>query len=443
MPEKPALPPPPTKPTRRWSLKWVVGVGILLLAGALAAWWFTRAPLVSAVIVREGPLVRSLQFSARVSTLSRVDVGSTLTGRVAQVAVNQGAQVKAGEVLVVIESDELRAALEQAQAGRFQADARLAGLRSTGRATAIASVTQAQAVLVAAQAESQRTQELVAKGFVSMARLDEVQRAVAVAQAQLEAAKAQSAANAEGGTDVVQARAQVAAAASTANAARARLGQTAVTAPADAKVLARLVEPGQIVQPGRALLSLALSGPLQLIAQVDERYLEQLALGQSASVVADAYPNAPFAAKVLTIAPLVDAQRGAVEVKFEIVAPLQDFLREDMTLSVEVFTARRERSLVVPLAALKSGANVVTGSVLLDVAGRVQAREVRLGLRTLESAEVLEGLAPGDLVLLGDAPQPGRRVRSSVLSPAAVASAARRSGKPEDAGSALTNAVGR
>ena len=423
-----------------WS---VVGFAILLVAAAIAAWWFTRAPMVSALTVQEGPLVRSLQFSARVSTLSRVDLGSTLTGRVSRVEVIQGAQVKAGDILVVIESDELRAALEQSLASKLQADARLAGLRSTGRTAAIAGVTQAQAVLVAAQAESQRTQELVAKGFVSMARLDEVQRAVAVAQAQLDAAKAQSAANAEAGTEAVQARAQVAAAVSTANAARARLGQTALTAPADARVLARLVEPGQIVQPGRALLSLALSGPLQLIAQVDERYLEPLKLGQPAMVVADAFPNSPFAAKVLTIAPLVDAQRGAVEVKFEIAAPTPDFLREDMTLSVEVFTARRERALVVPLAAVKGSANASTGSVLVDVAGRVQSRQVRLGLKTLESAEVLEGLSAGDQVLLGDAPEPGQRVRSTALSPTAAASAARRSGKTEDAGSALTNAVGR
>jgi multidrug efflux pump subunit AcrA (membrane-fusion protein) len=109
-------------------------------------------------------------------------------------------------------------------------------------------------------------------------------------------------------------------------------------------VLARTVEPGQIVQPGRALLSLSLAGALQLEAQVDERYLEQLLVGQPASVVADAFPGQRFAARVQSIAPLVDAQRGAIEVKLALPQRAPDFLREDMTLSVEVETARRERA---------------------------------------------------------------------------------------------------
>ena len=95
-----------------------------VLLAALAAWWGTRAPLVSAVGARMAPLVRTLQFSARVATASRVEVGSTLTGRVLRVAATEGAQVKAGEVLVQLESEELRAALAQTQASERQAAAR-------------------------------------------------------------------------------------------------------------------------------------------------------------------------------------------------------------------------------------------------------------------------------------------------------------------------------
>ena len=84
---------------------------------------------------------------------------------------------------------------------------------------------------------------------------------------------------------------------SASTAAKARLAQAQLTAPADAKVLNRLVEPGQIVQPGRALMSLATQGDTLLIAQVDERYLEQLQVGQSATVLADAYPGQRFSAK--------------------------------------------------------------------------------------------------------------------------------------------------
>jgi HlyD family secretion protein len=409
------------------------------LVTAVFAWWATRAPLVPAVSASMAPLVRTLQFSARVATQSRVEVGGTLTGRVLQVAVAEGAMVKQGDVLVRLESTELKAAVAQAQAAETQAAARLAGLRTTGRSAALAGVAQAASVLVAAQAELQRTLELVEKGFISAARLDEVRRAVAVAQAQLDGARAQSAATAETGTEVVQAQAQLALASASRAAAEARLGETVLTAPADARVLSREVEPGQIVQPGRALLGLALAGPLQLVAQVDERYLEQLQSGQVASVLADAYPSQRFSARVLSIAPLVDAQRGAIEVKLSLPEPPPEFLREDMTLSVEVETARREQALVVPAEALRGEASSGP-SVWLARDGRVEKREVRLGLRTLDAAEILDGLSAGELVLIGPAPQPGHRVR---IDHRAQVMARVGSRTKEDAGAALSNAMGR
>ena len=388
--------------------------------------------------------MRTLQFSGRVATLSRVDVGSTMTGRVLEVAVAEGAHVTKGEALVRLESGELRAALEQAQASERQAAARLTGLRSTGRSGAQATLAQADSVLVAAQADLQRTRDLVAKGFLSEARLDEAQRGSAVARAQQAAARAQSAANADQGTDVTQAQAQLAVAASATAAARARLDQAVLSAPADARVLARLVESGQIVQPGRALLSLALAGPLLLVAQVDERFLEQLQVGQLASVLADAFPNQRFSARVQSISPLVDAQRGAVEVKFSLPQAPPAFLREDMTLSIEVETARRDAALVVPASALRGDGSSATATVLVERDGRAEARKVRLGLRTLEAAEVLDGLAAGDTVLLGTTAQPGQRVRADLkTSVARPSTQGARNATREDAGSALTNAMGR
>ena len=388
--------------------------------------------------------MRTLQFSGRVATLSRVDVGSTMTGRVLEVAVAEGAHVTKGEALVRLESGELRAALEQTQASERQAAARLTGLRSTGRSGAQATLAQADSVLVAAQADLQRTRDLVAKGFLSEARLDEAQRGSAVARAQQAAARAQSAANADQGTDVTQAQAQLAVTASATAAARARLDQAVLSAPADARVLARLVEPGQIVQPGRALLSLALAGPLLLVAQVDERFLEQLQVGQVASVLADAFPNQRFSARVQSISPLVDAQRGAVEVKFSLPQAPPAFLREDMTLSIEVETARRDAALVVPASALRGDGSSATATVLVERDGRAEARKVRLGLRTLEAAEVLDGLAAGDTVLLGTTAQPGQRVRADLkTSVARPSTQGARNATREDAGSALTNAMGR
>jgi len=422
----------------------------LLGAVLFAAWWSMRAPAVPAVSVHQAPLLRSLQFSARVATASRVEVGSTITGRVLQVAVAEGAQVKSGEVLLRLESDELQAALAQSQASERQAAARLAGLRSTGRSALQASVMQAESVLVAAQAELRRTLDLVAKGFVSEARLDEARRALAVAQAQLDGAQAQRAAVAESGTDVTQAQAALALASGARAAAEARLAAAVVTAPADARVLSRLVEPGQIVQPGRALLGLALVGPLQLVAQVDERYLGQLQIGQLADVLADAYPSQRFRARVLSISPLVDAQRGAVEVKFSLPEGRPAFLREDMTLSVEVETARRAQALVLPVAALRGDDSSPSVWCVRD--GRVEARQVRLGLRTLDAVEILDGLREGEPVLIGPAPAPGGRVRvdTRAPSPASADKSGKSSksskgtqGSQDSGGAAISNAMGR
>ena len=406
-----------------------------------------RGPQVDALVVQSAPLVRTLQFSARVATLSRVDVGSTVTGRVAQVRVMEGTEVRQGDVLVQLESDELRAALAQAVAAERQAKARLEGLRSTGRTAAQAARAQADASLQAASASLARVQQLVAEGFYSPAQLDEARRAVDVARAQQLGAQAQLQATVDAGTEVAQAQAQLALAQAATVAAQARLAQATLVAPADARVLVREVEPGQIVQPGKALFSLALAGPTQLVAQVDERFLEQLQLGQPAWVVADAFAAQRFAARVLSIAPAVDAQRGAIEVKFSIEqAPA--FLREDMTLSVEVETARRERTLVLPQAALRGPAGGDQASVLVLQDGRAQARNVRLGLRTLDAVEVLGGLKESDTVLRGNATlQDGQRVRARTVpwttSSPAPTTASQGSAQGGGAASALTGTMGR
>ena len=430
-----------TSPPRRRRWPWLVAA-VAIAAGALFAWQALRGPRVDALPLSYAPLVRTLQFSARVATLSRVDVGSTVTGRVAQVLVTEGAQVRKDEVLVQLESDELRAALTQALASERQAQARLSGLRSTGRSGARAALAQSDATLLAATAELARVKQLVAQGFFSVSRLDEAQRAADVARAQQSGGAAQTQAVGDAGTEVMQAQAQIAASHAATAAARARLKQAAVLAPADARVLTRQVEPGQVVQPGKALMALALAGPTQLVAQVDERFLDQLQTGQMAMVVADAFAGQRFAARVLSIAPSVDAQRGAIEVKFALEQQAPAFLREDMTVSVEVETGRRARALVLPLRALRTQASVEPATVLVVDAGRAQQRKLQLGLRTLSAVEVLEGLAEGDQVLLGGTLKTGDRVRARAVV-REQADAAQNKAGAQDAGSALTNAMGR
>ncbi len=416
-----------------------------LLLGVVAAGaayvWSARAVPVEVVQVRMAPLVRTVQFSARVVALSRVDIGSTVTGRVAEVLVAEGAQVRLGSPLVRLEPQELRATLAQAVSARQQAAARLAGLRSTGRSSVQTGVTQAQAVLDASRAEFERVHQLVAQGFLSASRLDETRRQRDVAAAQLDNAKTQVRAVSDTGTEVVQAQAQLAVATAAVDAAQSRLAQTTLVAPADAQVLSRAVEPGQIVQPGRALMSLALAGPTQLVAQVDERFLDQLAVGQKASAVADAYAGQRFAARILSISPTVDAQRGSVEVKFALTDPLLPFLRQDMTLSIEVETGRRERTLALPVAAVAGLADGGQGRVRVVVNNRIEERVVQLGLRTLDAVELVAGLSEGDVVALDPTLVVGRKVRM-VETPLRLLAPAK-AGAGGGGAAALTNAMGR
>lgn len=393
----------------------VLAGGVLLgLALAYAGVQVWRGPQVPAVALKAQPLVRTLQFSARVETRSRVHVGSTMVGRVERVLVREADAITPGQLLVQLESAEQQAAWQQAQASLAQAQAQLANVRSNSRIGRQAQVAQAQASLTQAQSDWARTEQLVGQGFLSQATLEERRKVLDVAAAQLRAAQAQAQASADGGAELQAAQAQVQQAQAAVAAAQAKLAQTRIVAPSPGRVLQRDVEPGQIVQAGTALLQLALEGPTLIVAQVDERFLDQLREGQPAQVVADAFADQRLAARVVSIAPGVDAQRGAVEVKLALDAPPPAFLREDMTLSVSVETGRRDQALVLPLQALQAVKEGAAHARVLVLQGRTAVPQtVQVGLRTLEAAEITQGLQAGDVVLLPPA-QPGQRVRAAV-----------------------------
>ena len=399
----------------------------VLVAGALAVFaWRARALPVPAVSVHAAALVRSVVVTGRVANDSRVFLGATITGRVREVAVREGERLRAGQLAIRLDDTEQASALRQAEAALAGARSRLTSQRQLAGPLARQQLEQARANAQAAERERERSEELHRQGFIGQARLDEARRAAEVARSQLDAARTQAQAQLQG-SELEQVVARVAEAEAALDVARSRLAHTRIVAPADGLVLTRLVEPGQIVQPGARLLEMNLDGPVRLVAQVDEKFLAQIAPGQSARVVADAFPAQPFGARVASVAPGVDAQRGSIEVKF---APdeLPAFLRSDMTLSIEVVTARRENALAVPPEALRG-----EGAVLVIEDGRAASRRVRTGLRTLQAVEVIEGLREGEQVIVGGAVTPGRRVRA--VEPASRAAG---SGTGEGVGAAMS-----
>ncbi len=379
--------------------------GLVVLAVVLVTVLRLRGSPVESIEVQPGPLVQSVLVSGRMANQSRVFVGSTITGRVREVKVREGAKVKAGDLLVALEDFEQRAAAAQAEAAAKSAEARLDGQRQLLGPVAAQQLAQARATASTAQRERERSESLFKQGFIGQARLDEARRAADVADAQLKAAQAQAEANLKG-SELEGSVARLAEARAAADLAKARLAQTRIVSPADALVLERLAEPGQIVQAGTRLIELSIEGPVELIAQVDEKFLGQLATGQKAMVVADAFPQQPFAATVKSVAPAIDAQRGSVEVKFAMErAPA--FLKNDMTLSLEIETARRANVIAVPGEAVRAG-NVV---LVID-GGKAVARTIKPGLRTLTAVEVIDGLKSGERVITDARVQEGARVHA-------------------------------
>ena len=254
---------------------WVLALLLVAAVAAALVWSRTRAAPVTVLSVRAAPLTQSLAVSGRVVSENRVFVGSTVTGRVAEVTRREGGTLREGELIVRLEDAELVAAVHQATAGLASAQARLASQRRLAAPVATQQLEQARANAAAADREVQRTEQLLAQGFIGQARLDEVKRVAEVAQAALRSAQVQQEANVSG-TELLQAEARVTEARAAVELARARLAQTRITSPAEATVLARLVEPGQIVQPGTRLAELGVRGPVQLVALVDEKYLARL-----------------------------------------------------------------------------------------------------------------------------------------------------------------------
>ena len=361
-----------------------------------------------------GELVQNVVASGRVISPQRVTVALQGTGRVLRVAVAEGQAVEAGQLLIELDNSDSRASLAQASGAALQAQAKLRQLSELSQPQATQALTQAQATLLQANKTLIRNRELVAQGFVSQAAVDDAQRAVDVAASQVASAQAQVKTNTAGGSDRLLADAALRQAQAGQQLARAKLEQGLVYAPSGGVLISRSVEVGDIVQPGKALMVLAASGQMQISVQIDEKNLAKIALGQMAYGSADAFAKERFDAVVAYINPGVDATRGSVEVKLNIANP-PAYLRQDMTVSVDIETARRTATIVIPASTLEDAAT--DKPWVLVVRGKHAVKQfVTLGLLGDTRVEVLQGIAKGEGVIpkskLGV--KAGQRVRAQV-----------------------------
>lgn len=407
------MPPPtlsvPSKFRQRWLTRGLV-IAAVLLAAAYLSRDLLLGPSVEVHELRRGSIVQTVVATGRITTPQRVSVGAVVTERVARIPVIEGQTVRRGDVLIVLDDSDERAAVAQAEAAIAQSEAKLRQLRELGLPAAEQALVQARANQALARTQYQRNVDLLDKGFISRSALDDSKRNLDVAQSQLDAAALQVASNRPTGSDYSMAQTALAQARAALAAANARIEQTVVRAPADGILIGRNVEPGDVAQPGKELMVLAPSGEAQIVVQIDEKNLAQLRVGQKALASADAYPHERFAAELFYINPGIDPLRGSVEVKLRVPEP-PPYLRQDMTVSVDIEIARRTDALVAPADAVFDAA----GShpwVLAVVDHRATKKPVTLGLRGDANVEIAAGATAGDrLVPAAAGIRAGQRMR--------------------------------
>jgi len=280
-------------------------------------------------------------------------------------------------------------AAEQAVAA---AQARVNDLRDgPDTAAAAGSAAAAAARLESARAdyERQTAGPTAAQRAQAASQLADAQASLAQLQAGSTAAQRASAEAA-----VEQARLALAAA-------EEALANATLTAPFAAAVTAVNVQPGEIASgPAVGLVDL---DSLEVVLQVDEVDVGDLAVGQPATVTLESYPDAEIAAEVVSIAPAAGASSSGL-VTYDVRLRLGEAglsLLSGMTANATLVTAEKRDVLLVPNEAIQVDRTSGTYSVRRQTGDAVEEVEIVIGLRDNQYTEVREGLSAGDVVLVG------------------------------------------
>lgn len=288
--------------------------------------------------VARGSISDDLQTTGTLEAEEEVDLVARAAGPVTEILVEEGARVATGQLLARIDDREARNVVDQR------------------------TVTLEDARLTFQRAQSQQQ-----SGLISDEAFDATTSALQSAEAQLEAARIQ-------------------------------LADTEVRAPYSGVVSVRYVKKDQYVGVGTPLFRMFADDPLLCRIQVPEKDLTRVAVGQTARLRVEAFPDREFTARIARIRPSVDGGTGTVAVTLDV--PSRGILRPGMFAAVAVETDQRDGVVVIPRQALVLDA---IGDVVFVVEdGVAHRREVSLGVRSEDRVEVTSGLSEGEaLVVLG------------------------------------------
>ena len=388
---------------------WIT-LAVLLALGSIGL-LRARGPLVTVAKAARTDIEQHLVASGRVRVVTRVQLTAQAAGRVRQVSFREGHRVHPGDLLVQIDDSQARAAVAEARAAVAQARGRVQQLREVSAIVADEQVREADANFARAESEFNRLEALTRAGAIAVRELDEARRALEVARAARSAARAQQQGAAPQGADARVALSALREGEARLAAAEVRLAETRVVAAQDGVILARNVDPGDIVRVGDPLLELAGDDETEVVIEPDERNLAWLRVGQPGKASAEAYPKHIFDAQITYIAPAVDPRRGSIEVRLR-VPDAPGTLRPDMTVSVDLTVASQKNALTVPTDAIHDAATAAPWILGVD-GGVIVRRTVALGISGEGQSEIRSGASEGDLVVLSSERglEAGQRVR--------------------------------
>lgn len=363
-----------------------------------------------AVEADRGEVVRVVSASGKLRALNTFKVGSEVSGQVTAVYVDFNSPVTAGQVLAVIDGTRPRARVAQTGAQVDLAQATLA--------QAQAAISRARVDVEVQEREYARRKQLVERGFVSKAAIDQAQNTLSAARAALKTAIAQ----AQSG------RAQIAQSSAELSSAQLDLRRTRILAPASGVVVNKLIEPGATVAASFQTPNLfeiaADTSRMQVEASVDEADIGQVRVGQPVRFSVDAYPDESFPAAVRQIRKSATETQNVVS--YLVILDVDNSagkLLTGMTANVDIITGRQAKALRVPVAATRfrprpadrpkeagkgkaaatASKSATPKSVAVWVTGtnpyKPVRRNVTLGLEGEEFVEIVRGLRPGEKVI--------------------------------------------
>ncbi len=350
---------------------------LLLAAAAGGVWRWRRSPvLVRAHVVDRGPVQREAFGTGLLESATSVDVGFDLPGRVVELSVDEGDEVRPGQVLGSIDAADLEGQLAVAEANRRLAE-------QTAARSAV-DVERTRTLHESARADLARAERLFASGAIARAELDVAATRAATADAEHRAAVA-SRSQAAQSIDVAR---------RTRGVAEIIAGRVHIRSPMGGVVVRREQDVGAFLQPGQPVFRVVDPRRLRVRAWVDEAELSHLETGQVARVVLRSDPDRSIAGEVERIGREVDRQTHEVLVDVALVEPLQRFA-VGQRADVYIATATVDQAVRVPVELC----SLADRSCFVERAGTAARVSVEPGLVGARFFEAKRGLDAGDVVV--------------------------------------------